>query len=187
MIRRSIEIAADPEPLFALTQDYARRLDWDSFLREARLLDGAAGPAVGVRTWCVARSGLGMETEYVSFRPPHACAVAMTRGPWCCREFAGSWRFDPIAPGRTRVSFAYHLCGRPALLTGLLRMAFDRDTRRRLLALKRHVEALAGPGARPARSAANGRWRASKWLPFWRQIEPETRLPFWPIDFKVNS
>ena len=72
----------DPERVFALTQDYARRLTWDPFLRSAELMDGASAPGVGVRAWCVARSGVGLETEYVSFAPPRIAAVRMTRGPW---------------------------------------------------------------------------------------------------------
>ena len=139
MIRRSIDVAADPAPLFDLTQDYARRLDWDPFLKEARLVGGAEAPGVGVRVWCVARDGLGMETEYLSFRRPRACAVAMTRGPVFLRSFAGAWRFDPIAPGLTRVTFAYHLVGHPRVLTGPLGLIFARDMRLRLEALARYV------------------------------------------------
>ena len=140
MIRQSIEVAAEPAVLFDLTQDYTRRLDWDPFLKEARLLGGAGEPGVGVRAWCVARSGLGMETEYVSFRPPGTCAVAMTRGPWFCRAFAGSWRFEGVGPGRTRVTFTYSIDGRPAFLSGLLRQVFAHETRRRLEALRRHFD-----------------------------------------------
>ena len=141
MFRQSIEVAAEPAVLFDLTQDYTHRLDWDPFLREARLIDGAESPGVGVRAWCVARNGLGMETRYVSFNPPGACAVEMTRGPWFFRSFAGSWRFEGIGPGRTRVTFTYSLDGRPVFLSGLLRLVFARETRRRLEALKRFVEA----------------------------------------------
>jgi hypothetical protein len=65
----AIVIVATPGELFALTQDYALRLAWDPFLRSAKLLDGAASAGVGVRSYCVARNGLGMETEYVSFNP----------------------------------------------------------------------------------------------------------------------
>jgi hypothetical protein len=61
----SVEIAAPAESLFALTQDYQRRLAWDPFLRSAELLGGAARAGRGVRAFCVANSGLGMETEYV--------------------------------------------------------------------------------------------------------------------------
>lgn len=138
--RQSIEIAADQAVLFQLTQDYGHRLDWDPFLKHAELLDGAHKPAVGVRAWCVAHNGLGMETRYVSFNPPGTCAVEMTRGPWFLRSFSGSWRFDRIGPGRTRVTFTYSLVARPAGLSGLLRSLFARETGRRLEALKRAAE-----------------------------------------------
>ena len=45
MFRQSIEVAAEPGVLFDLTQDYAHRLDWDPFLKEARLLGGAESRA----------------------------------------------------------------------------------------------------------------------------------------------
>jgi ribosome-associated toxin RatA of RatAB toxin-antitoxin module len=139
------EVIAAPAPeLFALTQDYRRRLEWDPFLRSAELLDGAAAAGVGVRAYCVARNGLGMETEYVSFNAPRTCAVKMTRGPGLIGRFAGTWRFEELSPGQTRVGFRYHLRGRPKwlswLLTPLLAWVFARDTRRRLRALKTAVE-----------------------------------------------
>jgi len=140
MFRQSIEVATEPALLFVLTQDYQNRLAWDPFLKAAKLLDGAKRPGVGVRVWCAARNRLGMETRYISFNPPGACAVEMTRGPWFIRSFSGSWRFDPIRPSRTRVTFTYSLVGRPALLSGLLQTVFARETRRRLEALKRAAE-----------------------------------------------
>jgi ribosome-associated toxin RatA of RatAB toxin-antitoxin module len=141
---QSIVIAASPGDLFALTQDYGRRLDWDPFLRSAELLEGALVAGVGVRAYCVAHNGLGMETEYVSFDPPRACAVKMTRGPRLIGQFAGSWRFEAMSPGRTRVRFRYHLRARPRwsswLVAPLLGWVFRRDTRKRLKALKTAVE-----------------------------------------------
>lgn len=140
MLRQTIEVVAEPAVLFDLTQDYSHRLGWDPFLKEAKLLDGAEKPGIGVLALCVAHNGFGMETRYVSFNPPGACAVEMTRGPWFFRSFSGSWRFDGMEPGRTRVTFIYSLVGRPALLSGLLRFIFARETRRRLQALKRTAE-----------------------------------------------
>jgi ribosome-associated toxin RatA of RatAB toxin-antitoxin module len=141
---QSIVIAASPGELFALTQDYGRRLRWDPFLKSAELLGGVEEPNVGVRAYCVAHSGLGMETEYVSFNPPHTCAVKMTRGPRMIGNFAGSWRFEEISPGQTRVFFRYHLRARPRwlswLLTPIMGWLFARDTRKRLNALKTAVE-----------------------------------------------
>jgi hypothetical protein len=141
---QSIVIAASPGELFALTQDYGRRLEWDPFLKSAKLLGGAGAPGVGVRAYCLARSGLGMETEYVSFNPPRAVAVKMIRGPRLIGSFASSWRFEEVAPGHTRVSFRNHVRARPWwlswLLTPLFAWSFARDTRKRLAALKEAVE-----------------------------------------------
>lgn len=116
----SILIRDTPDALFALTQDYGRRLEWDPFLRSARLVGGAAEAGLGVRAYCVAHNRLGMETEYVSFTPPRVAAVKMTRGPWFIGGFAGSWRFMPEADGRTRVVFRYSVQARPRWLQPLL-------------------------------------------------------------------
>lgn len=140
----SIEIRGDREKLFALTQDYRRRLQWDPFLIRAELLNGAKEADIGVRAWCVARYGLGMETEYVAFDPPGSTAVKMTRGPAILSSFAGSWRFDEVTPEITRVTFKYHLKARPLwlnlILSPLLQIIFSRDTIKRLTALKQAVE-----------------------------------------------
>jgi hypothetical protein len=148
LITCATDIAAPAADLFALSQDYSRRLRWDPFLREARLLDGAQSPAVGVRAWCVAQNGLGMETTYVSFQPPTVVAVKMTRGPRFIASFAGSWQYSALPPlngqPRTRVVFRYQVAGRPRwisfLLDPLLAAIFRRESERRLLALKRAVE-----------------------------------------------
>jgi len=137
---QSIVIAASPGDLFALTQDYARRLEWDPFLKSAELLDGAASADVGVRAYCVAHNGLGMETEYVSFNPPRACAVKMTRGPRMIASFAGSWRFEEASAGATRVGFRYNLRASWRLLTPIIGWIFGRETRKRLKALKEAIE-----------------------------------------------
>ena len=85
-----------------------------------------------------------METEYVSFSPPRTTAVKMTRGPWFLDRFAGSWHFDEVEPGHTRVSFRYNLQAWPrwlaCVLVPILARAFARDTRQRLQGLKDAVE-----------------------------------------------
>ena len=140
----SIVIAAEPAALFRLSQDYNRRLEWDPFLKSAGLLGGAREAGVGVRALCVDRNGTAMETEYVSFNPPRAVAIKMTRGPWFLESFAGSWRFEEVAPGQTRVGFQYSLRARPRslswLMNPILSRVFARDTRRRLHALREAVE-----------------------------------------------
>jgi hypothetical protein len=148
LVMCAVDITAPAAELFTLSQDYGLRLRWDPFLREARLLDGAQSAAVGVRAWCVARNGLGMLTTYISFQPPTVVAVKMTRGPRIISSFAGSWRFYELpahlGPTRTRVVFRYQISARPRwlgfLLDPLLAAIIRRETRRRLLALKRVVE-----------------------------------------------
>ena len=135
---------ADPAALFRLSQDYIRRLEWDPFFRSASLVGGVREVAAGVRALCVARSVWAMETEYVSYNPPRAAAIKMTRGPWFLGSLAGSWRFDVVALSRTRVGFCYRLRARPRLLPWLLTptraRVFAWDTRHRLRALKQAVE-----------------------------------------------
>jgi hypothetical protein len=139
-----VEIHADPAAVFALTQDYEHRLCWDPFLKEARLLGEAGQAAVGVRACCVARSGWRMETEYNSLKEPEVAAVKMTRGPWYLDRFASTWRFRELARGITNVSFRFHLRVRPwwlrPLLTPIVMASFSRETRKRLVALKRTIE-----------------------------------------------
>jgi ribosome-associated toxin RatA of RatAB toxin-antitoxin module len=111
---RSIVVPAPRAALFALMQDYGRRLLWDPFLSEARLVD-ASEAALGVRAYCVDQAGRGMETVYVAFAPPERVAVKMTKGPWMFRAFAGSWRYEALDIERTRVTFKYHVEARPHL------------------------------------------------------------------------
>ena len=129
--------------VFSLSQDYARRLEWDPFLRSAALVDGASEPGVGARAVCIARTGWAMETEYISFNPPRSTAVKMIRGPWFLDGFADP-RFEPIEPGRTLVEFRYGLQARPRWLARplnpILAWSFTRDTRARLRAPKEAVE-----------------------------------------------
>jgi ribosome-associated toxin RatA of RatAB toxin-antitoxin module len=133
-------VHGDPATVFAITQDYSQRLAWDPFLRHAELVGGATAPGVGVRAWCVARSGLGMETEYVSFTPPRIAAVRMTRGPWVLESFGGAWEFGPAGEGLTSVAFRYQFRMRPRWLAWVLeplaRRWFSWETRKRVVALQ---------------------------------------------------
>src|SRR5215510_6580060 len=108
----AIEIAGEPDKVFDLIHDYSRRLEWDPFLREARLLDGASSADVEVKSICTARwasGGMAMETVYVSFDRPSVAAVKMTRGPSLLDEFAASLRQEAVGTGRTRVTYRFRL------------------------------------------------------------------------------
>jgi len=70
--------------------------------------------------------------------------VKMTRGPRILATFAGSWRFQAIAPGRTRVVFRYHIAAAPRwlgfILDPIMRAVFAHDVGKRLKGLKHAVE-----------------------------------------------
>jgi len=144
-IHSTIEIAAPPDPLFRLSQDYGLRLEWDPFVRELRFLDGATEPAVGVQVWVRAKNGLTMSVRYITVSRPGHIAMTMVQGPWLFGRFSGAWKFRELEGGaRTEVVFSYNFETRPAwlrfLMTPIARARLQRDMDERLAALKRSVE-----------------------------------------------
>jgi ribosome-associated toxin RatA of RatAB toxin-antitoxin module len=144
IVEHTADIRGTPAQLFALTRSYELHHEWDPFLREMRLLNGATEVALGVREWVRAYTGLSMEVEYISFAPPHAVAMKMVRGPFFFAQFAGSWRFKAVSACDTAVTFRYSFKTRwkklEPLLDKLICRVFQRDVRARVLGLKRGVE-----------------------------------------------
>jgi ribosome-associated toxin RatA of RatAB toxin-antitoxin module len=144
MVEGSIVIDAPAAGLFALSQDYALRRAWDPFVRSMRFLDGAREAGKGVRVWVRAWTGLTMEVELTSFRPPASVAMRMRRGPWFLHEFAGTWLFKPLLAGGTEVTFRYSFAVRGRwlwpLLGPIIKWVFQHDVRARLRGLKRGAE-----------------------------------------------
>ena len=65
------------------------------------------------------RLGLGMVSEYASYRPPTSVGMTMLQGPWFFERFGAGWRFAPEdrdgVPG-TAASWKYTYTVRPAWL-----------------------------------------------------------------------
>jgi ribosome-associated toxin RatA of RatAB toxin-antitoxin module len=135
-------VNSDSAFVFGYTQDYNNRLLWDTFLVKAELLDGAEKAGVGVKAWCVAHNGLGMETEYVSFSRPKATAIKMIKGPFMFKTFLGSWTFKEIGAQQTEVIFLYSFKLRfPfALAASFIENTLRRNVRQRLADLKSYIE-----------------------------------------------
>jgi hypothetical protein len=143
----SIEIAASAAAVFDLIHDYSRRLEWDPFLREAVLLNGATEAGAGVSSRCTARAavgGIAMETVHVSFHRPGVAAVRMTNGPWFLKTFAAAIRHDANENASCRVTYRYNFSCRPRwllyLIQPIVNRVFHRETIRRLRALKQFME-----------------------------------------------
>lgn len=135
-------INCSPEFVFDYTQDYDKRLSWDTFLKKADLINGAEKAALGVTAYCVAKNGLGMETEYVSFNRPKATAIKMTKGPLMFKSFLGSWTSKEVQPNVTEVVFLYSFQLRfPfSLFAPIFKRNLQRNVRQRLSDLKQQIE-----------------------------------------------
>jgi ribosome-associated toxin RatA of RatAB toxin-antitoxin module len=144
VVEASITIDAPKDKLFALSQDYHLRLEWDPFLREMIFLGGKTEATLGGHVWVKSKRGLTMEVEYTTLDPPDRVAVKMIRGPFIFERFGGSWLFDALSPQGTSVRFRYSFVTRWAFLRPLLdpviRWVFQRDIEARLRGLKRAAE-----------------------------------------------
>jgi ribosome-associated toxin RatA of RatAB toxin-antitoxin module len=141
-VEESIIIEKHPELVFDFTQDYGKRLQWDTFLKRADLLNGVSKAGKGVKAYCVAKNGLAMVTEYITFNRPEVTAIKMTKGPFMFKSFSGSWRFRTKSPEKTEVIFLYSFTLRfPfVLLSGYINKNLKTNVRQRLVDLKYNIE-----------------------------------------------
>ncbi len=143
-IREEIEVCMAQEELFDLTQDYIRRLEWDPYLKEACLLNGAEKADVGVESFCKNNSGSIMISKYISFNRPSSAAITMTKGPAILKRFSGAWNVKRISSQHSILVFTYNFELKGGLLGKLLSpiasFLFARDMKKRLLAIKEFVE-----------------------------------------------
>ena len=136
----AIIIAESKERLFDLSQDYALRLQWDKYLRKARLID-CHTPEVNGQVYCESQKGIGMTARYVSFNRPVQTAMEMTKGPFIFRKFSGSWRFIEINPTQTKVIFRYNYQIKlPFLFNPIVGWLLKADLTKRLRSLKHYAE-----------------------------------------------
>jgi ribosome-associated toxin RatA of RatAB toxin-antitoxin module len=140
--KETIFIEAAAEPVFDFTQDYTKRLIWDTFLKSATLVEGAKNAEKGVKAYCVAKNGLGMTTEYVTFNRPKVTAIKMIKGPYLFKSFLGSWLFQEIGVNKTEISFLYSFSLRFPfnLLSRMVKNNLQKNVRQRLLDLKNNIE-----------------------------------------------
>ena len=138
----TILINETPEQVFDFTQDYNKRLRWDTFLKKADLIDGATAPQKGVKAYCVAKNGIGMVTEYVTYNRPKVTAIKMTKGPFMFKTFLGSWTFREVSNEKTEVVFLYSFSLRFPfnLLTKTIKNKLQTNVKQRLIDLKNKIE-----------------------------------------------
>jgi len=133
--------------VFELLHDYSRRLEWDTLLREARLTRGHRVAARDATSLCVGKplfGAIGIETRYLTFHPGSLAAVEMINRPPFFESFAASIRHEDLEGG-SKATYRLHFSARPRALAWLLhpimRVALRHETRKRLQALARFLEA----------------------------------------------
>jgi len=141
-LTESIIIEAKQEDVFDFTQDYNKRLKWDTFLKRADLIEGAITADKGVKAYCVAKNVLGMVTEYLTFSRPKVTAIKMTKGPFVFKSFLGSWTFKELSEDKTEVIFLYSFLLRfPfSILTKFIKRNLQTNVKQRLIDLKKNIE-----------------------------------------------
>jgi polyketide cyclase/dehydrase/lipid transport protein len=139
-------IPASAADVFQLLHNYDRRLEWDTLLRAAYLLDGATQAAMGVRSICQGKrrlGGIALETEYVSFRPPYVAAVRMVNSPPFFGTFAATIRHTDQSDGKSTIEYVYNFTARPNWLAPVLHPIMNRlfnfETKKRLAALRQYL------------------------------------------------
>jgi hypothetical protein len=142
----SVEVEASCTAVFNLIHDYGRRLEWDTLLSKACLLDGAAEAGLGVRSLCVGTWRglfLPLETEYIRFEPGRVAAVSLTNQPPFFDHFAATIRHEPLSDTGSRVTYIYFFRARPRLLAPILEPVMNwllrRETEKRLNALRNQL------------------------------------------------
>jgi len=138
----TILIDEKSEKVFDFTQDYTKRLVWDTFLKRADLIEGATAADKGVKAYCVAKNGIGMVTEYVTYNRPKVTAIKMTEGPYMFKSFLGSWTFKEISNDKTEVVFLYSFSLRFPfnLLKVFIKKNLQSNVKQRLIDLKNNIE-----------------------------------------------
>lgn len=137
-------INKDIAALFDLSQDISCRLQWDTYLMKAELLDGATKIETGVKAYTVTKTGVGIETEYSCFDRPHKIAVSMTNESSIFKAFHGSWVYTEIDHQTTelRIQYTYALCFPFNLIPFLIKRNLEKNLAHRLQLLKKYIETL---------------------------------------------
>lgn len=140
----SADIRGKVEDLFAMSQDYARRLAWDPFVTRIELMNGATEPDVGVDTYVETVGGMSMVSRYISFKPPRVAAVTMMEGPRVLKSFSGGWTFRQLSADECNVTFNYNFKTNPAFLRFIMEplagLWYQREMRARLMRFKAWAE-----------------------------------------------
>lgn len=107
-IKRSIKISLSQNDVFEVTQNYQIRLEWDSYLNEARLLGKSQSAGIGAKSYCKNKLGMIMVSKYISYKSPDVAAVKMIKGPRVLKKFSGAWNVKSDGVKASLITFTYN-------------------------------------------------------------------------------
>ena len=143
--RISAIIPAPSQAVFDLLHDYSRRLEWDTLLRAANLMDGHSVAGKGVTSVCVGRRALGsltFKTVYVTFERPTRAAVKLVNASAWFETWAATIQHQDLSAQASRITYTFHFTVKPRilrpLLNPLMEQIFRWETQRRLRALQHY-------------------------------------------------
>ncbi|MEM7010051.1 MAG: SRPBCC family protein [Verrucomicrobiota bacterium] len=148
------EIAAPPRRVFEAINNYGRRLEWDTLLRDAKVLSSTGQPlpldtplekGMTIRSYARWLSGgVVMDTVYKLCEFPDA-ELEMVTGPWFFESFQASAHLKETPDGGTRWQSDYTFVCRPRILRSIVEpivaWIFRRETRMRVDGMSRWLEA----------------------------------------------
>jgi len=153
VLSESKEIAAAPERVYAAINNYGRRLEWDTLLRDAEVLS-ASGEVLplntpleaGMRVRSYSRwlsGGVVMDTRYTQCQFPDA-KLEMVKGPWFFKNFVATAHLVTNEDGSTCWYGEYDFVCRPRLLRWIIEpivsWMFLKETRMRADGMRKWLE-----------------------------------------------
>lgn len=142
-IEESIDIGAPAEAVFGVLHDFGQRLAWDCTMSTARLKN-AESAEIGAQTQCITVWALGrteVSFEYLELDEGLMAVLEMVKRPWPIQQMTAVIQHRPQGDDHSKVSYRFKLGVGPRLLEPIAGHYLRWQTRKRLRALKRYVEA----------------------------------------------
>ncbi|MCT4580770.1 MAG: hypothetical protein N4A35_05065 [Flavobacteriales bacterium] len=95
------------QTLFEFTQDFEKRVQWDSQTQSINYINAEKQLKKGAQVTVISSNGVRMDTEYTTFTPPHQIAIKMLNQSPIFRAFNGSWIYKRISANQTELTILY--------------------------------------------------------------------------------
>ncbi len=95
------------QALFEFTQDFEKRIQWDSQTSSITFMNTEKQLKKGAQVTVISSNDVRMDTEYTVFTPPHQIAIKMLNKSSIFRSFNGSWTYTDVSANQTKLTIIY--------------------------------------------------------------------------------